>query len=419
MNRVYQIKEYGSFVCEKNILGYVSLPQSTFLALEEFILTNQGMETDAVELMGISVRKGIGKIITAKNYVGVIKMKDGTTIEILPKIYSEEDDDRGNKTKQVLIQMLKTLRNTPYKTLQVSSVNMEKMNILEIFIRMYIEEVFLIVKKGLKCSYDSIEQNEHFMRGKLNFSKHIRINYAHKERTYVEYDVFTTNRPENRILKSTLIYLYKNSTSSKNRNDIKILLNSFGKIELSKDYKKDFSKCVLDRNMKDYETAILWSKVFLTGKSFTSFCGTGVAFALLFPMERLFESYVAARIRKELGNKDYFISIQDKRYHLFDEPDKKFLLKPDIVITKKLDKTCYIIDTKWKVLSEQKHNYGISQADMYQMYAYQKKYVAEKVILIYPKTEKMDTCQNLEFISEDGVKIEVKFVDLWVLSGGK
>ena len=38
--------------------------------------------------MGISFRKEIGKIITAKNYIGVITFDDGTAIEILPKIVS-------------------------------------------------------------------------------------------------------------------------------------------------------------------------------------------------------------------------------------------------------------------------------------------------------------------------------------------
>ena len=57
-------------------------------------------------------------------------MKDGTTIEILPKIYSEVDsDESGVRTKKLLIDMLKTLRDTPYKTLQTSNVNIEKMNI--------------------------------------------------------------------------------------------------------------------------------------------------------------------------------------------------------------------------------------------------------------------------------------------------
>ena len=126
MKPIYQIKEFGSFVCNKSIPGYVSLPERTFSALEEFILTNQSSETDALEFMSLSARKGVGKIITAKNYVGIIKMKDGTTIEILPKIYSEIDaDEQGLRTKKILIDMLKTLRNTPYKTLQTSNMNIE------------------------------------------------------------------------------------------------------------------------------------------------------------------------------------------------------------------------------------------------------------------------------------------------------
>ena len=66
--------------------------------------------------MGISARKGVGKIITAKNYVGVITMDDGTTIEILPKIFSHETVTEG-KVKKLLIDMLKTLRNAPFKSL--------------------------------------------------------------------------------------------------------------------------------------------------------------------------------------------------------------------------------------------------------------------------------------------------------------
>ena len=292
MKPIYQIQEYGSFITGKDIDGYVTLPERTFEQLETFILSNRSKDTDALELMGLSARKGVGKVITAKNYVGVITMNDGTTIEILPKVYSAIDDSSGKRTKKLLIDMLRTLRDSPYRALQTTNVNIEKMNIFEVFIRMFVDEVFFIVKRGLKCGYETVEENATFFRGKLKFSQQIRINHTHKERSYVEYDAFTTNRPENRLLKATLQYLYKHSVSSKNRNDIKILLNSFAEVEASVDYKSDFTKYVPDRNMKDYTTALLWSKVFLMGKSFTSFAGSEVALALLFPMETLFESYV-------------------------------------------------------------------------------------------------------------------------------
>ena len=65
------------------------------------------------------------------------------------------------------------------------------------------------------------------------------------------------------------------------------------------------------------------------------------------------------------------------------------------------------------MLADTKANYGISQADMYQMYAYQKKYGAENVTLLYPQTEKMLLDENIEFTSHDGVKVRVRFVDLF------
>ena len=210
-----------------------------------------------------------------------------------------------------------------------------------------------------------------------------------------------------------MLYLYKNTGSSKNKNDIKTLLNSFTEVDTSVDYNGDFAKIVPGRNTKDYTTALMWSKVFLMGKSFTSFSGSEVAFALLFPMETLFESYIAAQLKKVLSISEYSVSAQDRTYYLFDKPSKKFLMKPDLVVKDKVRNITYIMDTKWKVLSDAKPNYGISQADMYQMYTYQKKYGAENVTLIYPRTESVSSDKVIEFHSQDDVTVRAKFVDLF------
>jgi 5-methylcytosine-specific restriction enzyme subunit McrC len=407
----YHISEYGSFVSGKVLSGYTSLPEKTFDQLENFILSNRNRETDALELMGLSARKGVGKIITAKNYVGLISMNDGTTIEILPKIYSETGENKTG-AKRIVIEMLKTLRNAPYKSLQTAQVDLDRMSVFEIFIRMFIEEIFGIAKRGLKSDYVQIESNEAFCKGKLIFSEQIRHNLAHKERSFVMYDAYSINRAENRLIKSTLDYLYRATTSSHNKANLKTLLGFFAEVDCSKDYKQDFEKCVLDRNMSDYETALQWCKVFLEGRSFTAFSGSEVALALLFPMETLFESYIAAWFRRLLKASEYKVSTQDKRYHLFDEP-KCFQMKPDIVITRKVDGAIFILDTKWKLLSNAKANYGLSQTDMYQMYAYQKKYGAECVTLLYPMTDKIPLEKQISYKSEDGTTVRVGFVDLF------
>ena len=252
---------------------------------------------------------------------------------------------------------------------------------IEVFIRMFIDEMFYIAKRGLKSSYQTVSSNENVFKGKILFSEQIKQNYAHKEKAFVEYDEFNTNRPENKLIKSTLLYLYRQASSLKNKTDIRTLLNAFSEVEPSVDYEGDYAKYCPDRNTKDYSTALLWSRVFLMGKSFTSFSGSEVAVALLFPMETLFESYVAVQLKKILEAALFKVTAQDKSYHLFSYPSKKFLMKPDIAITRKDDKAIFICDTKWKLLADEKANYGISQGDMYQMYAYQKKYVAQNITL--------------------------------------
>ena len=412
MKPTYRITEYGSFVADKNVDGAKYIPQKTFDELKKFILLNRDNSDDGLELMGISYKKGVGEVITARNYVGMISMKDGTTVEILPKICSKIDDKDGSEAKKLIVKMLKTLRKSPFKNIQTSTVNIAKMDIFEIFIRKFVEEIFTIVKHGLKCTYDTVEENSNRFKGKMLFSKQIKINFAHKERSYVEYDEFNTNRPENRLVKSTLLLLYRQTKSSKNKTDIKTLLNAFTEVPESADYDTDFSKCISDRNTKDYSRAMIWCKIFLKGKSFTSFAGSDIAYALLFPMETLFESYIACLIKKEINSDEYTVSAQDKTYHLFEKPEI-FSLRPDIVITRKSDNTVFVMDTKWKLLNDVPPTYGISQSDMYQMYAYQKKYNAENVTLIYPLTDTVPEKQEISFDSGDGVKVNVKFVDLF------
>ena len=407
--KTYTITEYGSFVRDKSIDGYKQLPVKVFDKLERFVLENAEKGSDATDLMGVSVKKNIGRVITAKNYVGVIALDDGSIVEILPKICGEDNKD---EVKKILIRMLRTLRNSPFKSMQSANINVDKLPIFEIFVSMFIAECFAVVKKGLKSGYETVEDNLNVCKGKIDFNNQLKYNLVHKEKFYVRYDEFNNNLPENRLIKSTLQYLFRFSTSSKNKADLKTLLNIFENIDTSANVDADFEKCTKDRSSMQYGNILMWCKVFLKGKSFTSFAGSEVAYALLFPMEVLFESYVDANLKKIVDPQKFSVSTQDRGYHLFDNPSK-FALRPDIVITRDSDGAKFILDTKWKLLYDSpQSNYGISQGDMYQMYAYQKKYESENVTLLYPISETLDADKKIEYTSQDKVKVNVRFVDL-------
>ena len=47
------------------------------------------------------------------------------------------------------------------------------------------------------------------------------------------------------------------------------------------------------------------------------------------------------------------------------------------------------------------------------MYAYQKKSGANHVTLVYPKTDKVASETGMEYRSDDGVTVQIRFVDLF------
>lgn len=128
-------------------------------------------------------------------------------------------------------------------------------------------------------------------------------------------------------------------------------------------------------------------------------------------MESVYESYVAQQMKKVMSPEGWEFSSQDKGHYLFMEPRRQFALRPDIVM--KRGERTVILDTKWKSLVDNERvNYGISQADMYQMYAYAKKYQASEVWLLYPMNEEMRNTEPILFDSGDGVRVSVFLVDV-------
>ena len=417
MDKLLEVKEFDTITGNaefENDEKYKYLDKAAFQDLVEFIHEFSGNEenADALDFMRIGYKRNVGDVVTIKNYVGLIQMKNGYQVQVLPKISFDDGEDTGNKeTKRVFLKMLKSMKDFPSKVFNDASLKVDRMNLYEIFINMYLQEVRQLVKRGIKSAYVEQEDNLKFYKGKLLTSQHIRANIAHKERFYVAYDEFHPNRPENRLVKATLLKLQKLTSSAENSKEIRQLLTAFEMVDPSTNYTKDFSQVTIDRNTKDYEMLMQWSKVFLLNKSFTTFSGKNTSRALLFPMESVYESYVAQQMKKVFGPVGWEVSSQDKGYYLFTEPRKQFALRPDIVCQRG-DRTV-IMDTKWKsLINNERANYGISQSDMYQMYAYSKKYGTSEIWLLYPLNDEMLEHSEIKFESGDGTTVRLHFIDV-------
>lgn len=349
----------------------------------------------------IDVAKG-GNFLRLKNFVGVISTIDGYSIEILPKIYGIEDSIK--QSKKVLFEMLRTIKNAPFKKISKSSLeSSSNIKLFEIFITMFLEELTELVKKGIKSDYINKEENLYFLKGKMKLNSHLKHNLLQKEKFYVEYDDYSLNRVENKLIKATLNKLSKITSSSKNKQRIMELLFVFEDIESSIDHTSDFKKCKSDRTISYYEQTLQWCKLFLNNEGFCPYKGNNVAYAILFDMNLLFESYVAHFLKKQYGFKN--VKTQHKKYKLLEDP-KLFQLRPDIVMFENI-----VLDTKWKLIDSSEKKLGISQSDLYQMYAYGKKYQTDSVYLIYPKSKKFQASIMKPLYYDDSLELNVLCFD--------
>ena len=414
-NRNFTVYEYDRLYVDKLLLSSESekeekLSKDDFNELRAFILKQEdgacgslsfkGFETEETSAcMKLSASKYGQEILTVQNYVGTVMLSTGTTMEILPKLFKGDKELVSSKehARKLVVEMLKACGIITYKSFQNASLKYEKMPMFEIYIRIFLNEIFDLYKKGLKSGYELKQENEKFLKGKLLFSQHIKHNFAHAERFFVEYDEFSVNRPENRLIKTTLARLKRVAQTEENKRDLRRLLMIFEDVESSTHIDSDFQKCTGGRNMMEYENILSFCKMFLHGLSYSTYAGKHDTLALLFPMGKLFEGYIAKKIKDKF--KDWNVKTQHTGKYLFENP-KMFSLRPDIYMQRGAD--VVLMDTKWKLLTDNRdEKYGISQADMYQMYAYHKRFENVRgVILLYPSLEgKTGLCFKTDFES--------------------
>ena len=325
--------------------------------------------------------------LRAQNYVGIITTRKGTVLEMLPKIDLSGDED-NERTKEIFLNMLRTWRGLNEAQFSQSNINaLPRFNMLEAFIRLFLDNLVSLTRRGIARHYQPIEDNLSCLKGRLLFPQHLRINLANQARFYVRFDEFSADRPANRLINSAIHRLMPIVRQPQNQQLLYQLRLCFDEIPLSRQWQTDWDRHRVDRTMQHYNSVMQWVGLFLFGHGLTTFEGKHVNQSLLFPMEEVFEDFVTCHFRK---HQDQFsVKPQGPQEPLAQLNGKvdAFQMKPDITLSSS-DKR-FILDTKWKRINENADDpkRGIIQADMYQLYSYGKKYGCEKVALIYPRTD--------------------------------
>ena len=129
-------------------------------------------------------------------------------------------------------------------------------------------------------------------------------------------------------------------------------------------------------------------------------------FSFLIPMEKLFERFIAKSIEGVVEGK---VQVQRPIGHLAEKDRKKlFYLVPDVVLE---SDTITVIDTKYKLLDPEDRKMGISQQDLYQMYAYCKELNSKRCVLIYPEGLNGEISCDLS-LGKEGIDLHVRTLPL-------
>lgn len=385
------IREYGLLVKGGNDrdIGCNSITASAF----DWLLVNgQSIGENGRELVRVK-RQGKSIALQVVNFVGVLDTPCGTRIEILPKVATnDEDPELARKT---LLKMLSVVEKLKLEQFHNSSLKIVKQPLFEVLITQFLTATSKLIKRGLRSQYQRIERESSFLKGQLLTAKQIRQRPGRQHYFHVSHDIFTADRSENRLLHSALVQVLKWTKSSNNQRLARELLFVFHDIEKSVDYKSDFRKWSTDRTLAHYRDIKPWCELILSQQSPITMSGSNHGVSFLFPMEVLFERYVAAKLKRQLA-KPLRLTEQTQSKALTKHKDQNwFKLRPDIVVFN--DKTIVsVMDTKWKVLNQNldtgRDKYNLAQSDMYQLFAYGEKYMKGKgeLYLIYPKHEKFD-----------------------------
>jgi 5-methylcytosine-specific restriction enzyme subunit McrC len=390
--------------------GLHAIPASVFRWLEaQYLQTLDAGKTQWLRF----AKRGSRRAMQVTGFVGVIRAPDGYQIEVLPKV-GKAIGGGAIEARQLLIDMLCCLRGFRHVQTDTAKLLAARMPLMEIFIAEFLRCVEYIVKQGLRCDYLGRQGNVFALRGKLMIAQHLRHNVTRADRFYTDHDEFSLNRHENRLLHSALYRASLFAASQHNQQLARELRFVFSEVPLSVDISADFQKARLDRGMEHYVDALAWARLILEDKAPLTGAGDHSAPSLLFPMEAVFEAFVAKNLVRQV-TRPLLVKTQASGHHLVRHREQNwFRMKPDILI-RDTENDLLVLDTKWKLLDSLKANgtdkYGLSQADFYQLQAYGHSYLNGKgdVALIYPRTVAFDTpLPVFEFPKSQGLR-------LWVL----
>lgn len=308
-------------------------------------------------------------------YCGIIPLPSGGALYIEPKVG---------------IANLWCMLGWAYDLLRFSDdvpVPQDMAELLDSVVEIFVKQVGNLLRSGLLRGYVSKRDNLTMMRGRLNVAEHIRTNVAAKHRLLCDFDEFTSDVLENRIIRRTLWLLLRvRAWPTRIRLPMDRYERQMAEANLQHIDDRDFENVHFTRLNERYRTPLTLARLLLQMLSVTHRYGEREMLPLLLNMPKVFERFLQRMLGERLAAQELTVRWEGESRPL----DRRCTVRlvPDMVIYADSTPLC-IVDAKYKSTDwdaesgDDQADGAASNADVYQMLAYCIGYGVSDAVLIY------------------------------------
>lgn len=224
------------------------------------------------------------------------------------------------------------------------------------------------LRQGLLQGYRRTQESAWVVRGRLREAEHLRRRFGAALPVEIEYDEFTTDVPENQILRAAvdrLLRLPGIAPQLRRR-----LLHQRSRLQDASPLTRGVRNLPTwspSRLNARYVPALRLAEIIMRDGSVEHDVGSVHVNGFLFDMARIFEDFITVAMREQLvvDASDAGGAVRLQARHHLDEADT-VLLRPDLVWYDASRRPLAVVDAKYKVGKPE----GFPGADLYQMHAY-------------------------------------------------
>jgi 5-methylcytosine-specific restriction enzyme subunit McrC len=276
-----------------------------------------------------------------------------------------------------------------------ASIARQHSTLLDILISAFADKLLAQVRRGLPRLYRQIEDDLPALRGRLDVPRQFTRNAVRPDRLSCQFDELSPDTPLMRIMAAAAVFLARYARSAETRRKLDELRYVFAEIPLLPIARLPWKDVRIDRTNRRWESLFRLACLLLQRdwQALHHAQQAPAGLTLLFPMNDLFEKYVAALLRRALAGRNIEVVDQGGLRACLGQfvesvrtDGDVFRTRPDIIL-KQRGEVRAILDTKWKKLSSNgsDRKLGVSQADVYQLMAYARLYPTKELMLLYPE----------------------------------